>query len=210
MLIQEIQELLNNRHLMFTFTSSTNNQSTKTEELTYKSFTSDANSVKYRLVDPKTGKIICTDKREASRYVNINDYANFDPNGSLSWKDENAESNYNQDCESFYRKNMTLKEEYKNKETLQNALQSGSLIVEKLNFSSSNGRINTEWDYVPTNKLLDVSSELYTADDSAAMAQYEYKVLQYEAQIADISAQVESLKAQEHADKVLWNEGFSR
>ena len=221
-------EALNNRHLMFTFTASANDGTTKTEELTYKSFTSDANAAKYRIIDPASGKIVCLDKSEATRYVNVNEYANFDADGNMTgWKDENAEANYNNACEKFYNENMLKLGALSNTKYLQDALQAGTLAIEKQNVTISEipevdadgnpvlnddntqktiKKQNISWESVVMSGMDDVSSELYTKDDNAAMAQYEHKSLliqsqdkQLDVELKQVETQLEACKAEQES-----------
>ncbi len=216
-------EALNNRHLMFTFTASANDGKTTTEELTYKSFTSDANATKYRIIDPASGKIVCLDKSEATRYVNINDYANFDGHGNMTgWKDENAEANYNNACEKFFNENMLKLGALSNTKYLQDALQAGTLAIEKQNVTitkipevDANGdpvlnndgtqktkdQHNISWESVVMSGMDDVSSELYTKDDNAAMAQYEHKSLLIQSQDKQLDVELKQVETQLEACK---------
>ena len=220
---------LNNRHLMFTFTSSANAQSTKQEELTYKSFTSDLNTEKYRLVDPASGKILCADRTEATRYVNINDYATFDADGNQTgWKDGQSQDTYNAACEEFYQKNMLKLPALNNKNYLHDAIQAGTIAIERQTLenidvpvinqetgqqeTNQDGSLkfatqtNISWESVLFAGMDDVSSELYTKDDSAAMAEYEKKSLliqnqdkQLDVELKQVETQLEACKAEQES-----------
>ena len=219
-------DALNNRHLMFTFTASASDGKTSTEEMTYKKFTSDANTAKYRVIDPATGKIVCTDPNEATRYVKKEEYANFENREFKDWKTPESEKAYNDACAKFYKENMLVLPALKNEKYFQDALQAGTLVIEKGVYTSVDDKTqpkyaegvdaknpgdaepigyvqkyDVNWEPVVLSGMDDVSSELYTDDDPAASATYEHKSLLIQAQDKQLDVELKQVETQLEACK---------
>lgn len=208
---------LNNRHLMFTYWVSPNEGGTPKEttaELTYEAFTTLAPVGKagYRLVDAASGKIVCLDLAEAEKYVSKEDYTNAE--GIVD------EAGYNA-AVAKQKENMMVVPGLKNKDYLQDLIQTGALGIEQsqtkvidVESEEKDAEGNPviiqknviEWSPVVFAGMDDVSSELYTDDDSAAMAEYETKSLliqtqdkQLDVELKQIETQLEACKAEQES-----------
>lgn len=203
----EYVEALNNRTLMFTYYDSINDTAPQKEELNYQNLTSDTNSTQYRLIDPSSGKIICTDKSEVSKYVSTQNFGLVDENGSIIFKSKEAAENYEIACEKFFNENMILKPELNNPKVLHEALQNDSLQIQKATIKSvyepQNSQVKTfvlQWDPITLGAMHNISSELYTKDDNAAVAKYEASVLEINSKIANIDKEIKTLKLKDTAE----------
>ncbi len=192
---------LNNRKLYYTFTASQNESVTKETLLTYDQFTSTQNSKQYRLIDSNTGKIACLSLDEASKYVFRADYAD--------------DESYNAAVESM-KSSMVVVPALKNTEYLQDAMQSGALLIEQMNteakdvldengepVTDENGQVQRTVTRTWTTKALsgmdDVSSKLYQEDDAAASAEYEYQSLLIQNQDKQLDVELKQVETQQKA-----------
>lgn len=193
---------LNNRKLYFTYTASQNDGVTKEVFLSYDEFTSTQNSTQYRLIDSTTGKIACKSLDEASKYV-------FKQEGE-------SDEAYDERVEKFKKESMIQISALKNSEYLQDAMQSGALLIQELNTTSTpktdedgtpivdaNGNqeliMNREWNTVALSGMDDVSSKLYQDDDAAASATYEYQSLLVQNQDKQLDVELKQVETQQKA-----------
>lgn len=188
---------LNNRKLYFTYTASQNDGVTKEVFLTYDEFTSTQNATQYRLVDARTNKIACKSLDEASNYV--------------TRTDDMSEEAYNKAVEDM-KENMIVIPALKNSEYLQDAMQSGTLLVEELQGTPSE-KVETDaegnqtviqttvlnWKRVALSGMDDVSSKLYQDDDAAASATYEYQSLLVQNQDKQLDVELKQVETQQKA-----------
>lgn len=193
---------LNNRKLYFTYTASQNDGVTKEVFLTYDEFTSTQNSTQYRLIDSTTGKIACKSLDEASKYV-------FKQEGE-------SEADYDARVEKFQKESMIQISALKNSEYLQDAMQSGALLIQELKtsttpqtneagenlFDDNGNQLFTtvrHWETVALSGMDDVSSKLYQDDDAAASATYEYQSLLVQNQDKQLDVELKQVETQQKA-----------
>ena len=193
---------LNNRKLYFTFVADVNAGTQKEVILTYDQFTSSSNKPQYRLVDSETGKIACLDiDKEVSKYVFRADYAD--------------DESYNAACEAM-KNSMIVIPAMKNCDYLQQAMQSGALLIQQLNAEQTpqldeNGEVIKDeegqtqyktlrsWESQALSGMDDVSSKLYQEDDAAASADYEYQSLLVQNQDKQLDVELKQVETQQKA-----------
>ena len=199
-------EALNNRKLYFTWTTEQNNGATKEELLTYSNFTAEENTYRYRLLDPETNKIACLSLDEASKYVRQADYTDAD--GVLDTAAYEA-------AIAEVQKGMIVMPALKNTDYLQQAIQSGALIIQQRSTESvpvtdENGdyvyenekvveRAVYSWSAVALSGMEDVSSKLYSDDDAKASADYEYQSLLVQNQDKQLDVELKQVETQQKA-----------
>jgi len=198
---------LNNRMLYFTWTTDQSKGTTKQELLTYSNFTSAQNVTRYRLIDPNTGKIACLSLEEASKYVNEKKYQ--DGEGNFTDK-----AGYDA-AVAEQQKSMVVLPALKNTEYLQQAIQSGALIIQRMyteqvaklddegNPIKENGQTKydtlTDWQSTPLSGMEDVDSKLYQDDDAEASAEYEYQSLLVQTQDKQLDVELKQVETQQKA-----------
>ena len=200
---------LNDRKLYFTYSALNNQNATQETLLTYNDLTSASNVQRYRVIDSATGQVVALSEADFAKYTNMLAGTQTTPqttaNGTTTVgtptfaPSESITPNYN------------WANILRNDEAFQNALQSGALLIQELHTDAGpNGEADANgnptstsiirtWHTVTLSGMDDVRSKLYTENDAAATANYEYQSLILQNADKQLDVELKQIETQQKA-----------